>query len=468
MPIGIERINARRKQPNDRIIFIKPLEGPDKATAQDYLERIAAICNPIMKTNHLSVMSLEEYEPNPEFLGRNFNNGEVIQLVLKGRTGQWLPFRFVQMVMIHELAHNEQMNHSKAFWKVRDIFAGTLRELWGRGYTGEAMWSRGILLNSGRYASNSTSPDSAIPEHLCGGTYRSSRKRRRKAKENLSYKERQESRIAKKFGTNGMALGADDEVKVKLEKGKRPLGKPRVAGSARGRELRAAAALARFETKKEEPDTKEENAYEDESGSETASDDDESTIKTEPNEAVDLDGKKMFDSKGRGLIKVCEDEDADNDDARNELSELRGVDGNKHGSWPSHTTEFPIKLESWQAPTDLSPVIPSQSNTKRELSFSCTSKRVDKPHQGTILTSVATNDEDGAARSSEPKSVVPCSVCSMVNEPVAFTCAACAHVLHPDRSSSIWRCGSEVCKASGYINAGDCGVCGVCGARKSS
>lgn len=58
---------------------------------------------PIMREHSLSVMSLEEYEPNAEFVGRNFNAGEVIQLVLKARfTGHWLPFNYVQMVMMHE------------------------------------------------------------------------------------------------------------------------------------------------------------------------------------------------------------------------------------------------------------------------------------------------------------------------------------------------------------------------------
>jgi hypothetical protein len=55
-----------------------------------------------MREHHLSVMSLEEYEPNPEFVGRNFNAGEVVQLVLKARSGHWLPFNYVQMVMMHE------------------------------------------------------------------------------------------------------------------------------------------------------------------------------------------------------------------------------------------------------------------------------------------------------------------------------------------------------------------------------
>lgn len=100
MPIGIDRLNARHQQPNSRITFIKPLPGDTSRYAQDFLERIAAICHPIMKSNHISVMSLEEYEPNPEFAGRNFNAGEVIQLVLRARgTGQWLSFRSVQMVM---------------------------------------------------------------------------------------------------------------------------------------------------------------------------------------------------------------------------------------------------------------------------------------------------------------------------------------------------------------------------------
>jgi hypothetical protein len=51
MPLGIERINARRKQPNDRINFIRPLPGPDEAASLDFLERIAAIVNPIMKVS---------------------------------------------------------------------------------------------------------------------------------------------------------------------------------------------------------------------------------------------------------------------------------------------------------------------------------------------------------------------------------------------------------------------------------
>ncbi|KAL9101533.1 MAG: hypothetical protein Q9187_009236, partial [Circinaria calcarea] len=200
MVLGIERVNARRQQPNSRIVFIKPLPGPTEAFAQDFLERVAAICHPIMKANHLSVMSLEEYEPNPEFIGRNFNAGEVIQLVLKAPyTGHWMSFRSVVMVMMHELAHCKQMNHSGAFWKVRNQFAGEMKDLWNKGYTGDGFWSRGKTLLSGQYEPVRSTEAEALPQSLCGGTFRSSqgRKRKRKVerlpvKQTLSYAERQQ------------------------------------------------------------------------------------------------------------------------------------------------------------------------------------------------------------------------------------------------------------------------------------
>lgn len=290
--------------------------GQDEKYAQDFLERIAAICNPIMKKHRLAVMSLEEYEYNTEFLGRNFNGGEVIQLVLKGRGGGWLPFRFVQMVMMHELAHNVQMNHSSAFWKVKNTYSDELRELWTKGYTGEAMWSRGRTLLSGQYVTGGAAPDDGLLEHLCGGTFRTSGKRKRFSKPKLSWKEQRERRIKKKFGVDGKTLGADDEVKSELERGKKSKGKPRVAGSNRGRELRAAAALARFEVpKKEKPEVKDENDISTDSGSDTEGD-------AGIGEAHDIDGSTLHDLKGRTMVKVCDDEEKDDVNVKNEMDEL--------------------------------------------------------------------------------------------------------------------------------------------------
>lgn len=47
MVAGWQRLNEKKSQPNPNIVFIKPLEGPDKKTAQDFLERIAAQCRKI-------------------------------------------------------------------------------------------------------------------------------------------------------------------------------------------------------------------------------------------------------------------------------------------------------------------------------------------------------------------------------------------------------------------------------------
>lgn len=137
MPLGFERLNERVKRPNEFVNFIRPLPGQDEAQSKDFLERVAAMVYPVMKANTIAVMALEEFPANREFWGRNFNAGEVIQLVLKSQDGRWLSFRHVQMVMIHELAHCKQMNHSKFFWQVRNTYSDELRELWQKGYSGD-------------------------------------------------------------------------------------------------------------------------------------------------------------------------------------------------------------------------------------------------------------------------------------------------------------------------------------------
>ncbi|KAL9613369.1 MAG: hypothetical protein Q9167_002072 [Letrouitia subvulpina] len=333
MPIGIQRLNARHQHPNTRITFIKPLPGPTSALAQDFLERIAAICKPIMAANHLSITTLEEYEPNPEFVGRNFNNGEIIQLVLRARHSgahrPWLSFRSVQMVMMHELAHCLQMNHSGAFWRVRNQYAAELRELWRKDYTGDGFWSRGKTLLSDQYVHRGGWEEEVMPRSLCGGTFRSRRGRKKRKRGSgqegeVSWAEKRRRRIEKKFGKNGTTLGSEEETRVKLEKGKNLKGKPRVAGSARGRELRAAAALARFGAQKEEiaktekKEEEEEEVTESDSGTETDLED----VKPEQ-EAVDIDGSRLLDGNGHAMVKVCEDEDQDSIHVKEELEELQ-------------------------------------------------------------------------------------------------------------------------------------------------
>lgn len=429
-----------------------------------------------MRDDHLSVMSLEEYPFNKEFVGRNFNAGEVIQLVLKARSGHWLPFNYVQMVMMHELAHCKQMNHSRAFWAVRNQYAGQMRVLWTRGFTGEGLWGRGAHLATGLFLDNAVQPGEQLPEHLCGGTYQS-RKKRKPKKEALSYREQKERRILKKFGANGVALGGDIEAEKKLEKGRKVAAKPRVAGSARGRELRAAAALARFDQKREE--VKEEGtASEEESGSSGEEYDDVDGDSSA--DALDINGRRLLDAKGRGMTKICEDENPEDQDAQRELLELQGfsstlaeVEVEDEEAIPAtiadkgSTTKPSVKSEGGkpgkqEQPPDRKITVKKHTTPRNRLELSASSKstRAKDPPPTSLKPKAS-----GPSSSSGGNSSV-CSVCSFTNEGLAPTCAMCANVLDIKIMPKAWACTSQACRGSSYRNANDCGVCGVCGERR--
>jgi hypothetical protein len=458
MVLGFERLNERTQRPNALINFVRTIPGPSAPTAENILNRVAAVCYPFMKSNMILVQALEEFPYNNEFVGRNFNAGEVIQLVLRDRNGRWLPQRMIEMVMVHELAHCKQMNHSKAFWKVRDEYAVDLKALWGKGYTGEGMWGRGRGLETGALQMNEADV-ADIPEHLCGGTYgRRARKRKRgsKDKPTMSYAERKQRRILKKFGANGQALGADDDTKVKLEGGVPKKGKPRVAGSARGRELRAAAALARFDTVKEK-DTfikKEESP----SDSET---EDESI---EQDAAIDVDGKKMVDDQGRFLIKICDEEDDQDGNARREFDEIQGISP-RGPAKPTTTARSKTASDQAHATKD----DPKVAGTQKKKSVPSSSLRPDpldesqKRRPPPPFTKAVTSGPK-APESSKP---IACSICSLENESTSVTCMACSNVLRPDFAPDHWTCQKPACKGSRYINSGDAGACGVCGGLRS-
>lgn len=434
MPLGFERLNERTQRPNALINFIRPLPGATAEIAESILNRVAAICYPFMKSNMILVQALEEFPYNTEFVGRNFNSGEVIQLVLKDRHGRWLPQRMIEMVMVHELAHCKQMNHSKAFWRVRDAYAVDLRALWAKGYTGEGMWGRGRNLATGAVQQENVDPGD-IPEHLCGGTYgRRSKKRRRggKAKETLSYAERKQRRILKKFGAGGQALGADDDTKVKLEGGAAKKSKPRVAGSARGRELRAAAALARFETAKEEhvEVKKEETPSDSETENEYEIGDEEA--------AIDIDGKKMIDEDGGALIKICESEDKDGNSQR-EMDEIMSQ------------RQFAPRKTASDRPVQSKPADPSPSRSSIRI---------------THLNDIYKRRPSPAPEPRASHASMICVVCSLANKPDSMTCMACSNVLNPRLVADHWKCSSATCKDIKYVNSGDVGRCGICAAPR--
>jgi hypothetical protein len=510
MPLNTLRLNHQAStHPNDRIVFIKPLPRPptDQAVfdlADTFLRAIAAQCLPIMKKHYLSVTTLEEYEPNPEFIGRNFNNGEVIQLVLRSKSGGWVPFNFVQMVMMHELAHNVHMNHGKGFWAERNKFSNELRELWAKGYTGEGFWGNGRTLESLQaVAGNNAIPSQELADlQVCGGTFRS-RGRRRKRKraggqQDLSWKEKRDRRIEKKFGKNGQTLGEDERTRMMLEvrQNQSVGGKPRVANSKRGRELRAAAALARFGTNK----TEAENDKEEETGDGSEYEDGYDDVDVKGEDAKDINGQRLLDSMGFGMLRVCGDEHADGDDVHvkqemHDLMELgscrpgqdepqtrsnegdrgdfellhRNTDSRRFGETVqgagAESTHNPIydipQYRGSPTPSSSSSRTLSSEGNKRGRSMTAEAPTTDSP------PSPAVTGPERAESVPSPLAIA-CPICSMSNDRFNPTCTACAHVLDPKKAPRHWRCGSEVCQGSQYINAGDCGVCGVCGARRDT
>ncbi|KAF8455471.1 WLM domain-containing protein [Terfezia claveryi] len=492
MPLGIERINSRRRQPNDQIVFIKPLEGPDKAIAQDFLERVAAVVVPIMRSNHLNVMSLEEFPPNMEFWGRNFNAGECIQLVLKHpRTHMWLSFEQVQYTMIHELAHILQMNHSSAFWSVRNKFANELHALHVKGYTGEGFWSVGRVLNCNQpFLHSRPLSENELPQSLCGGTYRARRRQEAGApKRKITYAERQQRRKERKFGLGeGERLGGDDTERVKLESGKRKASAntaskaPKIASSKRSRELRAAAALKRLETEKKEDGEEKVTSDDGESTSSEWEDGWEYDQEDEKN-AVDIGG-------GKRLVPVSAKEDASDDEERaREWQELKGcatIGGQGGGIFnmkeantqsqgvsgpsrkgPQGTIDaFVSKVES-RAKTPSIIYIDDSDGSQKNPAVGKKTTRVNKgvstmrafqdgKEKGTRAQQDSSRNKEGT-QFRAPN--FTCVACSTANPPSSITCTVCANVLNPKTYTGSWKCRS----GGEYWNSPDCGRCAVCG-----
>lgn len=355
--------------------------------------------------------------------------------------------------MIHELAHNKQMNHSKHFWAVRNEFATEMKGLWDKGYSGEGLWGRGILLENGAFAREELGNDEALPEHLCGGGFRS-RGKKRKPKPKITYRERRERREQKmksKYGS-GTALGGDEETRVKLEKGKRPLSNPKKANTTRGRELRAAAALARFERKEEENETKpnDDDLVTDSEAEDTG--EDEAFIKSEPGDAMDQNGNPLVDTQGRHMVKICKEEDKDDEDVKRELWELQNV-GDVNASGQKSPALEPVPAATSKHP---------ESSAKNQAAASF------RPQQHAVSAGKKRAFSSNIEREPEILRVdlTLCPVCSVENERTALTCTVCANVLQPEAIPNAWQCQSETCKDSRYLNAGDAGLCGVCGTRK--
>lgn len=75
--------------PNPNFTFIRSLGNDEEALA--LLRALAAQVKPICKAHGFGVNSFEEYEWNSVFAGRNWNAGEVIEIVLRRPNGSFCP-----------------------------------------------------------------------------------------------------------------------------------------------------------------------------------------------------------------------------------------------------------------------------------------------------------------------------------------------------------------------------------------
>lgn len=173
------RLNDPDTSRNRHINYITVLpQYADHEEARQRLLQLAAQVKPVMKAHGFQINSLEEYEWNREFAGRNWNNGETVELILRRQNGSFAPLQWVLMVFCHELAHIKYMNHIPSqHGKLDSELRAECRQLQSRGYFGDGFWSAGKRLENNAFVAG-MGMDSlqGLPEYSCGGAYSSKKK----------------------------------------------------------------------------------------------------------------------------------------------------------------------------------------------------------------------------------------------------------------------------------------------------
>ncbi|KAL6302393.1 WLM domain-containing protein [Sparassis latifolia] len=229
-------------------------ESAHQEDARQLLRALAAQLRPVMKGHGFVVNSLEEYEHNIVFAGRNWNNGEVVELVLRGASGAFLPVSWLMSTLCHELAHIQHMNHGSAFQALWTKLRNEVRALQSKGYYGDGYWSSGTRLADSSRVGGQSLDASDMPEYMCGGAQKRTRptslRRRRgagaKTGAQTAKKRKAGTRVTARdaFKGSGRALNED----VEDEKGKKAgAGFRKKAGSKRARQERALAAERRLQ-----------------------------------------------------------------------------------------------------------------------------------------------------------------------------------------------------------------------------
>ena len=214
-----------------------------------------------------------------------------------------------------------------------------------------------------------------------------------------------------------------------------------------GRELRANAALARFEVQK-----KEISEAEIKSQSDVTGEGDESTT---DDEYEDVAGNDVRLDDGKRMIKVCEDDDATDTNVKREMEEIN---------------ELAIQDERDQQQDLEADTTDEEASTKDGNARAAIHDKGAVSRTTKLDPEIETTDQEGEV-ASRHTSTTPaklgriCPICSMSNEADSLRCAACMNVLDTVLIQDGWKCPSKSCSQE-YINAGDCNLCGICGSRK--
>ncbi|KAI0681963.1 WLM domain-containing protein, partial [Cytidiella melzeri] len=121
---------------------------------------------PVMKAHQLQVNSIDEYQYNKVFWGRNWNSNKVIKIVLRDATGNFRQVSSLLGTLCHELAHIKHMNHGPAFQALWAQLCREVKELQNKGYYGDGYWSSGERLGDSVRVGGQGLDETGLPEYM--------------------------------------------------------------------------------------------------------------------------------------------------------------------------------------------------------------------------------------------------------------------------------------------------------------
>lgn len=362
------------------------------------------------------------------FAGRNWNNGETIELVLKSASGSFVPIHWLMSTLCHELAHIKHMNHGPAFQALWRQLRNDVRALQNRGYYGDGYWSSGTRLADSAKIAGQGIETGDLPEYMCGGAHSRARpasyqRRKRTAKfsgpsvhtgAQSEKKRKVGSRItnANAFGSGGKALN-EGFIGEKKEAG---TGFRKKAGSKRAREERALAAERRMETLKVAFVSSESaSASSSRMKSEPITDSEpESGSDVEPLETDQDRRRTMLESVGGQELDEMKAEKFDfSDDFR-----LPGETGG--GSCSIHKIERPGAVVS----TDARPGSSTRPGKHRRV----------EDEEVSVTKKLRNSGAPRPGKTEDRPDGWNCLVCTLANEPEHLACSACS----TPRGDSFW------------------------------